>query len=411
MISVQEAEQLILEHSLQFPQVKCPLALSPAKILQENIYAERDAPPFHRVTMDGVALSLAAWEQGRRQFSIEGVQKAGDPAMTLKDPLKVLEVMTGAPLPKGCEGVIPYEELLIKDSVCTVINKSFPFEKMLNIHQQGSDHRKGDLVLSQGALIRSPHLGVAASSGKKDLLVSESPAIAIISTGDELVDFEQTPLEYQVRRSNPWALQGELTAQGFHQIELFHLRDNESEMLMTLQELMKRFPILIISGGVSKGKFDYIPQVLSDLQVQKIFHEVRQRPGKPFWFGVNKQSGKTSHMVFGLPGNPCSCLMTLRRYIVPLFCAKVGKSDMGNKEQVMLAEDFPFAKKLTFFLPVRLQRDGRGKWAAYPQRTHGSGDYGSLAESDGFIELPEERELFLKGEFFDYYPWGGGEIR
>jgi molybdopterin molybdotransferase len=170
-----------------------------------------------------------------------------------------------------------------------------------------------------------------------------------------------------------------------------------------LKKILNEFPFVVLSGGVSMGKFDFIPSVLADLKVKKVFHKVTQRPGKPFWFG----SGSKQQMVFGLPGNPVSCLVNLRRYVLPALFKNIGLEFKNS--YAVLEKDISFKKSLTYFPAVSTYFSKEGVQLASPIKSNGSGDYFSLHKSDGILELPSEKELFKKGEAYPFYRWGSWE--
>jgi molybdopterin molybdotransferase len=293
--------------------------------------------------------------------------------------------MTGAPLPQNADLVIQYEHLEIKDGSATIIVEQ-PRSAFDSIHLMGSDCRQGDVVLEKDLVWNGPHVGIAASMGQ--MTENTSLKIMIISTGDELV--ESDPLPHQIRRSNAYALKASLELYGYKDIELAHLNDDPLLVASHYQENSPKFDVLIYSGGVSKGKFDYLPNVWADMRVTKHFHEVSQRPGKPLWFGTDKKLKTT---VIGLPGNPVSSLVCLHRYFLK-----------GKEISVKLAEDFSFNKPLTFFVPSKLEFKNGEVWA-YPLKIKNSGEFTALAGSDGFVELPAEKNLFHAGEAFPFYAW------
>ena len=178
----------------------------------------------------------------------------------------------------------------------------------------------------------------------------------------------------------------------------YHLRDEPATMASVFGKIIHEYDVLLISGGVSRGKFDFIPGALEAAGVQKLFHQVSQRPGKPFWFGRSPQ-GK---IVFALPGNPVSTYMCFYRYITPWLWQSMGVE--VSEATVVLAEDFTFTPQLTYFLQVRVSIE-RGRLMAYPQAGGGSGDFANLKHVDGFIELPQDRSQFQAGDVFSYFPF------
>ncbi len=389
MISVEEATAIILAHAAVLKKKSVPLEDALGQTLAEAIEADRDFPPFDRATMDGIAISFEAFQSGTRSFPIESVQAAGEPIGRLLNSTHCIEIMTGAPLPVGTDSIIPYEQLLITNR--TAVIEVTSVELGQNIHRQGNDAQQGEKLLTPGSIITPAEVALLASVGKTDVVIYELPKAAIISTGNELVDIDQQPLPHQVRKSNSYALKAAWTALGGTSA-LFHLADDEHVILRELKNILENHDVLILSGGVSKGKFDFIPQSLEALGIQKIFHQVSQKPGKPLWFGRS-----ATKFVFALPGNPVSTFLCFHRYVKPWLMASCGRKAAPIK--AILAEDFSFSAPLTYFLQVRL-RNEEGKWMAYPLPGGGSGDFVNLREADGFLELPKGQKEFKAGSSY-----------
>ncbi|GAB4495868.1 MAG: molybdopterin molybdotransferase MoeA [Saprospiraceae bacterium] len=396
MITVAESEKIILGNTLSPAAEEVMLSDALGRILAENLVADRDFPPFDRVTMDGIAINYAQFATGRRQFFIEGVQAAGAPRLSLKNVENCLEVMTGAMLPNGTDTVVRYEDLQIENGVATVLSEIIFLRQ--NIHHQGIDRRIEDVIVEKGRKIGPAEIAVAATVGKAKIQVSRLPRTAILSTGDELVAVEQTPLPHQIRASNVFALQALLKNEFQIAGHIFHFPDSKELIKRSLSEIFDTFEIVILSGAVSAGKFDFVPQILDELGVEKCFHKVAQRPGKPFWFG--RIPGKT--VVFALPGNPVSAFLCACRYLLPFLSKSLGER-MRRLEMGVLTEQVVFKPALTYFLPVRLNWSGGGVVRAQPLPGHGSGDLANLSDADGFLELPLERDVFQAGEAFPLY--------
>jgi molybdopterin molybdotransferase len=399
MVSVQRAEAIILRGIKPFAPVRMELPGAFGRILREDLLADRDLPPFDRVAMDGIAVNFFSLEKGRRAFLVEGIQKAGSPPLVLKDKNACIESMTGAVLPNGCDCVIPVENI---ERVGTTVRlrENSKVVKGLNVHPQGADYRKGDILVRKGCRLLSPQIAVAASIGKKEVLVSESPRVAVIATGDELVDTDRPVGHYQIRMSNAYALQSALYLQGYTHVERFHIADDRKKLRTRLQGILEKFDVVILSGGVSMGKYDFIPSVLDDLGVHVLFYKVRQRPGKPFWFGKT-QKGKP---VFALPGNPVSTHICMYRYVLP-FLNRVSGLKTDREYFAVLGEEVEIATTLTCFLPVRLTSCPNGRIMGTPVSLNGSGDYASLARSDGFLELRADGRRFPQFSVHRFYPW------
>ncbi|KAA9346411.1 molybdopterin molybdotransferase MoeA [Larkinella humicola] len=395
MLSVAEAHSVVLNHLLVTPAEPIPLPQAAGRVLREPLTADRDLPPFNRVSMDGIAIQYAAFETGQRQFRVAGTQFAGQPAQTLTNETACLEVMTGAMLPTGTDTVIRYEDLQITDGLAEI--RIDAVQAGQNVHHRATDRKQNEELVPIGTRLGPPEMAVAASVGKATILVSKRPKIALISTGDELVDVSETPEPYQIRRSNTYLLQTVLQAAGA-ETTLLHLPDDADTMETALKTVLQEYDALVLSGGVSAGKADFVPNVMERLGVRQRFHQVAQRPGKPLWFGASDE-GK---VVFGLPGNPVSTFLCAYRYLLPWLKASLGLPVLPPSV-ARLARSVSFPPQLTYFLPVRLSVSPDGIGLAAPLPGSGSADYANLLQCDGFMELPPERAEFSEGEAFPVY--------
>jgi molybdopterin molybdotransferase len=393
------AEEAIYSRLTCLPIESLPLTQCVGGTLRENIYAERDQPPFDRIAMDGIAVDSEALRRGVKRFRIQGVQAAGAPQLRLGNLGDAFEVMTGAILPLGCDCVIPVEQLAVADGFATLTAavSSSPYS---NVDRRGNHSRQGTLLLEAGTLLRAPEIAVAASAGMARVRVSSQPAIMVVSTGDELVEPGEPIADYQVRRSNAYAVAATLRTRGFGRVGDDHVLDDEQLMLDRLALHLTTHEVVVLSGGVSMGKFDLVPRVLQQLGVQQVFHKIEQRPGRPMWFGIGSQG----QAVFGLPGNPVSTLVCLIRYVIPAIAEAMGTKRVAP-ERLALAAPVTFQPALTFFLPVAIEHDDWGRPWANPRNTKGSGDFLSLTGTDGFVELPPGPNTYPKGFVTTIYRW------
>ena len=280
MTTVQQAEDLIQAQARDYGTETLPLELAHGRVLAEPIGADRDMPPFNRVTMDGIAISYRAFAAGTRSFHIAGTQAAGQQPLNFSQPDQCIEIMTGAALPDTTDTVIRYEDLEITGATANLlIEQVTPGQ---HIHFKGKDRRQGDIVVAPGQLIMPAITGIAASAGKTHLLVKKAPKVVIISSGDELVDVHETPAAHQIRRSNNYTIKAVLERHGL-KADMQHIPDEPQLTRLAIMRCLQAYDVILLSGGISMGKFDYIPQALEELSVAKIFHKVQQRPGKPFW--------------------------------------------------------------------------------------------------------------------------------
>lgn len=398
MISPEEAEAAIREAVARYPSVIQNLENLAGAVLREPIRATRDQPPFDRVTMDGIAFAHASYARGCRSFRIAGTQAAGAPPCALEDPLACVEVMTGAVVPAGCDCVVPVEKISVVDGIANIAEDLTPTAG-LNIHARGIDSRAGEPLLAAGTSLGPAEIAVIASAGLRQALVSQRPRIVVISTGDELIEPGQPIERWQIYRSNAYAILAALRNRGFSQLTHDHLPDDLSALRIRLAAHLEQHDAMILSGGVSMGRFDYVPQVLQELGVKPIFHKIAQRPGKPMWFGV----GKAGQCVYALPGNPVSTLVCLARYVFAGLAAAQGRP-IADTEFALLETDFEVKPALTFFLPVFLRWEGASQ-IAQPRATKGSGDFTSLLGTDGFVELPPGPQVVPKATPVPLYRW------
>jgi len=280
------------------------------------------------------------------------------------------------------------------------LNDRASAEPYRNVQRRGSDSQPGVPMLRAGIRLGAAEIAVVASAGLARVSVSRQPSFMVVSTGDELVEPGQPIAEHQVRRSNAYALVAALREHGFGKVSDDHILDSEEMLQQRLALHLAENDALILSGGVSKGRFDFVPQVLKSLHVEEVFHQVAQRPGMPMWFGV----GPEGQAVFGLPGNPVSTLICLIRYVVPAMSTAMG-AQVAAPEPIGLAVPVTRGRPMASFVPISIQYDPDGARSALPRMPHGSGDFLALAGTHGFIELPPRTDAYPGGFVADLYRW------
>ncbi|MDN3549047.1 molybdopterin molybdotransferase MoeA [Mucilaginibacter aquaedulcis] len=392
MTTVNEAEKLILAQLKDYGTESLPFEQTMGRVLAEAIKADRDLPPFNRVTMDGIAVSYQAITNGINTFKIIATQAAGEAPATISELDECIEIMTGAVLPASVDTVIRYEDVDINNGLASL--KITDIKQGQNLHLQGVDKKQGDVLAPAGQMITAAIISVAASVGKAELLVKKMPRVVIISSGDELVPVNQKPALYQIRISNSYTIKAVLQQHAL-QPDIIHIPDDPDVTRQQIEHCLQNYDVLLLSGGISMGKFDYIPQALEDSAVEKVFHKVAQRPGKPFWFGRHGNGA----VVFAFPGNPVATFMCLHKYFLNWLRAVLGLQEQSPLYAV-LDKDFQFLPPLQYFLQVKLQSNPLGQLTALPIEGNGSGDFANLADTDAFLELPLERSDFKKGEVF-----------
>ena len=264
MITVAQALQTVLNSCHNFGIEEIPFLKSMGRILKEEIVADRDFPPFNRVSMDGISIDYQQFKNGRRVFKIEGIQAAGSRQITLKDPKNCIEVMTGAILPNHTNTVIRYEDVTFEDGIATV-NIDLIKEGQ-NSHNKGKDRKVNDLLITQNTKISAAEIGVLATVGKSVVKVAKQPKVMIVSTGDELVGVDQIPLEYQIRRSNVFTLVSLLERLNIPS-ETSHISDDKLIIKAKIESYLLEYDVVLFSGAVSKGKYDFLPEIFEKLKV------------------------------------------------------------------------------------------------------------------------------------------------
>ncbi len=392
-ITYEKALSILEQHKSDFPIEIRNLENCIGAYLAEDLIADRDFPPFDRVTMDGIAIAYDTFENGKREFKIEATAAAGTPQKTLQNPLNCIEVMTGAIMPHKVDTVIRYEDLDIVDGKATILLEKLQYKQ--NVHFKGLDISEGTTIVPMGNRLSSAEINIAAAVGKASLKVKKMPRVVIFSTGDELVAVHETPKLHQIRRSNIHGIQSTLKEWGIS-ADLQHLPDDKDTMEKIISSLLESYDLFIFTGGVSKGKFDYLPDVLESLDITKHFHKIQQRPGKPFWFGTNSAGKK----IFALPGNPVSSFVCV--YIYLQFWLKKSLGVTETQLFVKLKTDVHFMPDLVYFLEATLENKLDGTLLANPIKGNGSGDFANLVKTDGFLVLPQNKKEFKKGEVYPF---------
>ncbi len=392
MIDATEALRLVLDQSFDWGAETVPLHRATGRVLRQEVTADRDQPPFDRVAMDGVAVDFTSYALGQRSFPVSHLAPAGTAPQPVRDASYCVEVMTGAPLPPGTTTVIRYEDLEL-DGKAFLLPEGVTDGR--SIHRRGSDGKAGELILQEARRIGPAEMAVLATYGIWEVRVARWPRVAIASTGDEVVPVDQEPLAHQIRSSNVHQLAALFRGMGIEPT-LGHLADEPAAGRAQLRELIDGHDLLLLSGGVSKGKLDHVPEWLKEAGIERLFHRVAQRPGKPLWVGRNAGT-----MVFALPGNPVSSLVGALAYVGPFLRQSLGLEP--SEERARLTDAVTFLPDLTLFKSVRLDRSGGGqRVSALP--AGGSGDLVSLLYATGFLVLPRGRDTFPANEPFHYLP-------
>jgi molybdopterin molybdotransferase len=368
------------------------------RVLAEDIHAERDQPPFDRVTMDGIAIAFRDFRAGVRSFEVVGIQAAGAEPLAIAAE-QCVEVMTGAVLPGGADTVVPVERVR-RNGATAAITADATVAAEQFVHRRGSDRAQGSLCLGAGTRLGPPEIAVVAGAGHATALVADLPRVAVMSTGDELVDAGKPIAPHQIRSTNDRAVEASLMQHRLGHVTRARLRDDANALAIAIDRLDSEHDVLVLSGGISMGKFDFVPSVLTELGAKLVLQKVQQRPGRPMWFGVSAR-GKP---IFALPGNPVSTLVCATRYLLPALRHASGLP-AARPELVELTAPVEASPTLTLFTPVTLSSSDRGTLLATPHPTNTSGDFVTLAGTDGFVELAAERGSYPAGTVARLFRW------
>jgi len=396
MLTPPQALAIALAHPATLTSETVPLAKAGGRVLCAPIHADRDFPPFDRVTMDGIALCYSTWADSPDQWLlVAGTQLAGMPPLALASPSHCLAAMTGAVMPTGADSVVRIEDVETRweaGQQWARVKPNVTIEQRQSLHHQARDRAQGDLLVAAGTYLGATEIAVAATVGLTHLAVSKVPRFAIISTGNELVPIGAQPLPHQIRQSNAVMLQLAL-AEWHAEADLFHFNDDQTELKTGLANILASYEVVILSGGVSEGVADFVPGILAELGAIKLFHKVAQRPGKPFWFGIRPAGPASAQTtIFALPGNPVSTFCCYHQYVTAWLRQSLGLGPR-QRQTARLAQAVKFIPDLTYFLPVIVQLNENGTLLAQPITSSGSGDLASLLLADGFLELaPGQRD-------------------
>ena len=369
---------------------------SAGRVLAEKVTADRNIPPFHRAARDGFVVLAASVAQATDAtpvvLRIVGETKAGAPQYS--EPLKpgnALEIMTGAPAPKCDDCAVAMLEHTTRNG--NELRVMRPVRSGENIVAAGSEASRGDVLLRPGRRLDSASIAVAASMGKSRLAVYRRPRVAILSTGDELVEINATPEAYQIRNSNSYSLAAQVTAAGGEPVRLPIAPDDPSRLRELLAEGLKS-DLLLISGGVSMGKYDFVEQVLAEFRAALLFTGARIQPGKPIVFGKTVAADNIERYFFGLPGNPVSTMVTFELFVRPMLDALSGTAPRALPVvQARLRSEIKTKPGLTRFLPARLDR---AEVETVPWQ--GSGDIVAVAQANCCVVIPPDRSAFAAGD-------------
>ncbi len=394
MLTVEEALTLVEERTAPLAPRRVPLRDAVGLVLAEDVTSEVDSPPYDKALMDGYAVRSADREPERQ--ILEEIAAGAVPHFPLT-PGTASRIMTGAPLPEGADAVVQVELTeLVDDSTVRLQNPEIAPGR--NILRLGASLRAGDQVLHRGTKLRAIEIAVLAEIGHGMVTVVPRPRLAILPTGNELVAVSERPASGQIRNSNGPMLLAAATRANVDAVELGIARDTREDLARWIEQGLSA-DLLVLSGGVSAGKFDLVPKVLAELGVEQVFHQVALRPGKPLWFGV-KTDGERRVLVFALPGNPVSSLVCFELFVAPAIAALGGRGFAQAKPiQAKLTHAYEHKGGRAACLPARLTfpADMSQDIAVEILPWQGSADMATVTKANGLACIPSERQILAAG--------------
>lgn len=391
MISVNEAKAILQKLELSRNVQVLPISLAKGFFLAKPIFSQLDVPSFDNSAMDGYAFS---WEEGISQLELVGEAAAGATKLPKLDKGQAIRIFTGAPMPSGADSVIMQEK--VEQNGNSIHFNPEDVAQGNHVRYKGTQCRKGDVITEAGAKITPGLVSLLASVGVKEIPVYCAPKVAIIITGNEIQDLGNELQPGQIYNANGPALKSWLRKLQVDEIQAIKVPDQKKAVIKTLARALDQNDLIIFTGGISVGDYDFVKHAVEENQVKQLFYKLKQRPGKPLYAGL-----KDGKVVFALPGNPGSVLSCFLQYVKPVVQAwKRDEEAWNHFQELPLAHDFKKKIPLTQFLKARIQN---GK----VEVLQGQESFNLIAFglADGFVEIPEELSFVESGTLLKFYPW------
>lgn len=392
MIPISQAIQIVLQHTPKLASEEVALPEAAHRILAEDIIADTDLPPFDRAQMDGYAVRAADVAKTPAQLKIVGESAAGAGWHHEMNAGEAVRIMTGAPLPVGADAV-QQVELTREASGAGVVEILEPVEVGRSIVRRAAEIKAGETVLRAGEDINAQTIATIASFGYAEVKVGKRPRVAVLATGSELVDVNQKPARDQIRDSNNYTIEAYAKLAGATVKRLPLAGDDTKQLKRQMFAAIETCDVLVTSGGVSMGVYDFTKTAFRELGAEIFFERVALRPGKPTVFG---RIGNT--LIFGLPGNPVSVTVTFNLFVRAALRAMQGATETSMREMTaVLARDVKGSKDRESYLPAVLRTDEKGTLLAEPLKWGGSSDFVSFARAKALINVPADANTITAG--------------
>jgi molybdopterin molybdotransferase len=377
MLTVAEATAIVLEHARPLPVETTPLAEALGRVLAEDVASDLDMPPFDKAMMDGYAVRSADVASGNSLLEVIDEITAGNTPKRALAAGQAARIMTGAPIPTGADAVVMVERCEMCDNGRVSIQTKVRAGE--NVQPRAHDLTRGEIVLQAGSLLRPQEIGLLATVGRAQVRTFAVPEVAVLSTGDELVEPGAIPAASQIRNSNGPMLAAQASRCGVPVRTLGIARDTVDDLTSKIRDGLKS-DILILSGGVSAGKLDLVPGVMAEQGVTPHFHKIAMKPGKPIFFG----STKSGTLVFGLPGNPVSAFVGFELFVRPAIDVLRGMPRREPRFQSLpLVEEYQYSTDRPTYHPARMANN-----EVQPVSWKGSPDLRALTLANALVLLP-----------------------
>jgi molybdopterin molybdotransferase len=397
ILSFEQADETVRRYCQHIPPPQSDsvaLLASLGRVLAEEVKADRDFPPFPRSTRDGYAVRAADVAKVPAKLHVLGQIKAGGTFAGTVQPGQAVEIMTGAAVPQGADAVVMVE---YSSAAADQVELQRTPSIGENLVAAGAEARLGDVLLNPGTRLEPAQIAMMAAVGKANLKVYRKPRVAVLSTGDELVDVSETPASHQIRNSNSYSLCAQVIQAGGEPLQLPVAPDEEGKLTTLIHAGLDAADLLVLSGGVSMGKFDLVEMVLNKLGARFFFTGALIQPGRPVVFGEIKK-GERVVPFFGLPGNPVSVMTTFDLFVRPLLDALCGAPPRRTSSvSARLKKSLKTKTGLTRFLPAILE-GGLYDPVVQVVPWQGSGDLLAASKANCYLVVSPDREIIPEGE-------------